>query len=134
MNHYSSGEGSLCKEITLIVCAGTDKEEKEEQWLVFQEAIAAKSGRSMPKPSAPSTAGKTSTNFALLSPVKVDGMMSLEALKLEFSLVQNAMKGGHRDKATTLRGKAVSSLSRPPKIHTHFPPKHAHRFRIAPML
>ena len=118
------------------VCAGTDKEEKEEQWLVFQEAIAAKSGRSMPKPSAPSTAGKTSTNFALLSPVKVEGMMSLEALKLEFSLVQNAMKGGHRDKTTTQRGKAVSSLSNTPThphthIHTHFP---SHRFRIAWML
>ena len=94
--------------------AGTDKEEREEQWLVFHEAIAAKSAVKMPKPSAakPSkgqgaAGGGASVNFALLSPVKVESMISMEALKLELSLVQSAMKAGHKDKVTAVRGKMV---------------------------
>lgn len=76
---------------------------------MFKESIAAKSSVSMPKPGAPATSkGQSSLNIALLSPVKVETTVSLEALKLEFSLVQSAMKAGHRDKPTALKGKMVS--------------------------
>ncbi len=79
---------------------------------MFKEPIAAKSSVSMPKPEPPSAGAKrkssTPANFALLSPIKVEGMISLEALKFELSLVQSALKAGHKDKATSTRGRLVS--------------------------
>ncbi len=79
---------------------------------MFKEAIAAKSRVSMPKPAA-AASGKaaTSANVALLSPVKVEDMMSLQALKFELSLVTSAIKAGHRDKATASRGRMVRTQS-----------------------
>ncbi len=79
---------------------------------MFKEAIAAKSSVSMPKPGPPSAARRKSStpaNFSLLSPIKVESMVSLEALKFELSLVQSALKAGHKDKATSARGKQVST-------------------------
>ena len=88
---------------------GRDQEEREEQWLVFQEPVVAKSTVSMPKPTPPSKGpGGSGPNLAALSPIKVDNMTSMEALKLEFSLVQSAIKNGHKDASTAQRGKQVS--------------------------
>ena len=72
--------------------------------------MVAKSTVSMPKPTAPSKApGAGGTNLAALSPVRVDNMTSLEALKLELGLVQNAIKSGHKDAGTVQRGRQVGS-------------------------
>ena len=90
--------------------AGRDEEEKEEQWLIFHEAIAAKSSVTMPKPKISpqkGAQGGSGVNFAALSPVKVESMTSLEALRVEYSLVQSAVKAGHKDAATIQRGKQV---------------------------
>lgn len=57
-------------------------EEKEEQWLVFQEAIAVTSSVQMPRPSPTSSVTGPSQNLALLSPVKVENTTSMEALKV----------------------------------------------------
>ena len=99
-----------------IVCrhfcvAGRDEEESEEQWLVFHEAIAAKSSVTMPKPKVSpqkgTQQGGSGINYSVLSPVKVESTTSLEALRVEYSLVQSAVKGGHRDAATIQKGKQV---------------------------
>jgi len=64
----------------------------------------------MPKPTAPSRSpGGGGTNLAALSPVKVDNMTSLEALKLELGLVQNALKSGHKDASTIQRGRQIQA-------------------------
>ena len=96
---------------------GRDQEDCEEQWLVFKEAIAAKSAIPMPKLTSPTrkpggggaSGGGTSPNFALLSPVKAESTTSVAALKFEFSLVSSAIKGGHRDGQTVQKGKLVSA-------------------------
>ena len=91
---------------------GRDQEEREEQWLVFQEPVVAKSTVSMPKPTPASKGpGGSGPNLALLSPIKVENMTSMEALKLEFSLVQSAIKNGHKDVSTAQRGKQVRTNS-----------------------
>ena len=93
--------------------AGRDEEEREEQWLIFNEAIAAKSSVTMPKPKVSpqkGAQGGSGVNFAALSPVKVENMTSLEALRVEYSLVQSAVKAGHKDAATIQRGKQVQIL------------------------
>lgn len=64
------------------LCTGRDMEEKEEQWLVFQEAIAVTSSVKMPRPSPSSSTTGPSPNLALLSPVKVESTTSVEALKV----------------------------------------------------
>ena len=70
--------------------------------------MVAKSTVSMPKPTPPSKGpGGSGPNLAALSPIKVDNMTSMEALKLEFSLVQSAIKNGHKDANTAQRGKQV---------------------------
>ena len=94
----------------LLLCAGRDQEEKEEQWLVFHEAIAAKSSITMPKPKVSpqkGAQGGSGVNFAALSPIKVESTTSLEALRVEYSLVQSAVKAGHKDATTIQRGKQV---------------------------
>uniref|UniRef100_A0A1X7V8G9 Uncharacterized protein n=1 Tax=Amphimedon queenslandica TaxID=400682 RepID=A0A1X7V8G9_AMPQE len=63
---------------------GCDQEEKEQKWLVFQEAIASEPTVSMVRPTV--STGPAS------SPIKVEHTTSLDALKLEFSLVQNSIK------------------------------------------
>ena len=91
-------------------CAGRDEEEREEQWLIFHEAIAAKSSVTMPKPKVSpqkGAQGGSGINFATLSPIKVESTTSLEALRVEYSLVQSAVKAGHKDAATIQRGKQV---------------------------
>lgn len=94
---------------------GRDQEEREEQWLVFKEAIAAKSAVPMPKltPKAPPNkqGGGGTPNYSLLSPVKAEGTTSVAALKFEFSLVTSAIKGGHKDGQTVQKGKMVRALS-----------------------
>ena len=59
---------------------GKDTEEREEQWLVFQEAIAVTSSKQMPRPSPAGSA--PSANLSLLSPMKVENTTSAEALKV----------------------------------------------------
>ena len=92
---------------------GRDQEVCEEQWLVFQESIAAKSAVPMPKLTSPTrkqggaAGGGASANYSLLSPVKVESTTSVAALKFEFSLVSSAIKGGHRDGQTVQKGKLV---------------------------
>jgi coiled-coil and C2 domain-containing protein 1 len=87
--------------------SGRDAEEKEEQWLVFQEAIAVTSSVKMPRP-APSGPAP-SANLASLSPVKIDATTSIEALKIELNLVQNAIKKGHKDPATLQKGRQIQA-------------------------
>ena len=55
-------------------------EEKEEQWLTFQEPIAVTSSVQMPRPQPASSA--PSQNLSLLSPAKVDTTTSVEALEV----------------------------------------------------
>ena len=43
------------------------------------------------------------------SPIRVEQTTSLDALKLELSLVQNAIKAGKKDAATVQRGRALQS-------------------------
>lgn len=83
----------------------------------------------MPKPTAKTSPAKgatggsgSSANFALLSPVKVENTTSLEALRFELSLVQSAIKGGHKDAATVQRGRQVRMEDRnlSPNTHTLF--------------
>lgn len=66
----------------LPLYTGRDMEEKEEQWLVFQEAIAVTSSVKMPRPSPSSSSTGPSQNLALISPVKVENTTSIEALKV----------------------------------------------------
>lgn len=61
---------------------GRDMEEKEEQWLVFQESIAVTSSVQMPRPSPTSSLTSSGPNLAHLSPMKVDRTTSIEALKV----------------------------------------------------
>ena len=100
--------------LLISVCSGRDEEEREEQWLVFCEAIAAKSSVTMPKPKVSpqkGAQGGSGINFAALSPIRVESTTSLEALKVEYSLVQSAVKGGHKDAATIQRGRQVFVMS-----------------------
>lgn len=60
--------------------AGRDTEEKQEQWLTFQEPIAVTSAVQMPRPSPAGSA--PSANLSLLSPIKIDNTTSVEALKV----------------------------------------------------
>ena len=95
---------------------GRDQEECEEQWLVFQESIAAKSTVPMPKLTSPSKKGGVapaggSPNYSLLSPVKVESTTSVAALKFEFSLSSSAIKGGHKDAQTVQKAKLVSETA-----------------------
>jgi coiled-coil and C2 domain-containing protein 1 len=87
--------------------SGKDTEEKEEQWLVFQEAIAVTSSKQMPRPSPAGSA--PSPNLSLLSPMKVENTTSAEALKVELSLVQSALKSGHKDPATVQKGRQIQA-------------------------
>lgn len=80
--------------------SGCDQIEKEQKWLVFQEAIAAQPTVSMLRPQVSGT---------VTSPIKVEQTTSLDALKLEFSLVQNALKAGKKDAATIQRGRAIQA-------------------------
>lgn len=81
--------------------SGCDQEEKEQKWLVFQEAIAAEPTVKMLRP--PVSGGQP------MSPIKVEQTTSMDALKLEFSLVQSAVKAGKRDAALIQRGKAIQN-------------------------
>uniref|UniRef100_A0A1X7VAP4 Uncharacterized protein n=1 Tax=Amphimedon queenslandica TaxID=400682 RepID=A0A1X7VAP4_AMPQE len=64
--------------------SGCDQEEKEQKRLVFQEAIASEPTVSMVRPTV--STGPAS------SLIKVEQTTSLDALKLEFSLVQKPSK------------------------------------------
>ena len=66
--------------LTHTTSTGKDTQEKEEQWLVFQEAIAVTSSKQMPRPSPAGSA--PSPNLSLLSPMKVENTTSAEALKV----------------------------------------------------
>lgn len=46
-------------------------------------------------------------NVSALSPVKIENTISIEALKFEYSLVQTAVKSGHKDAPTLQRGRQV---------------------------
>lgn len=94
----------------MYICVGRDEEERVEQWLVFNEAIAAKSSVTMPKPKvSPQKGGQggSGINFSALSPVRVESTTSLEALRVEYSLVQSAVKAGHKDATTVKKGRQV---------------------------
>ena len=83
--------------------SGRDQEVKKQKWLVFQESIATEPTVKMLQPRAGSTGGPG----GVTSPVKVEQTTSLEALKLELSIVQNAVKAGKKDPATIQRGQAI---------------------------
>jgi len=99
----------------VFISSGRDVEETDEQWLVFQEAIAEKSATPMPKlvtspkkqGGGAAAAGGT-PNYSLLSPVKPESTTSVAALKVEFSLATSAIKGGHKDSHTVQKAKLVS--------------------------
>ena len=67
--------------------AGCDRIEKEQKWLVFHEHIAAQPTVNMLHPQVSGT---------VTSPIRVEQTTSLDALKLQFSLVQNALKAGKK--------------------------------------
>ena len=81
--------------------SGCDQDEREQKWLVFQEAIASEPTVSMVRPTV--STGPAS------SPIRVEQTTSLDALKLELSLIQNAIKAGKKDAATVQRGRALQS-------------------------
>lgn len=83
--------------------SGRDQEVKKQKWLVFQESIATEPTVKMLQPRAGSTSGPG----GVTSPVKIEQTTSLEALKLELSIVQNALKAGKKDPATIQRGQAI---------------------------
>ncbi len=85
--------------------SGRDQEVKEQKWLVFQEAIATEPSVKMLQPSAGGSTGPG----GVTSPIKIEHTTSVEALKLELSIVQNALKAGKRDPATLQRGQAIQS-------------------------
>ena len=100
----------------IVFASGRDVEETEEQWLVFQEAIAEKSATPMPKlVTSPKKQGGAaaggSPNYSLLSPVKIESTTSLAALRVELSLAASAIKGGHKDPHTVQKAKLVSFLA-----------------------
>lgn len=64
-----------------MLYTGRDTEEREEQWLVFQETIAVTSSVKMPRPSSASSSAHTQ-GPVLTSPVKIDTTTSIEALKV----------------------------------------------------
>ena len=80
--------------------AGCDQIEKEQKWLVFHEPIAAQPTVNMLRPQVSGT---------VTSPIRVEQTTSLDALKLEFSLVQNALKAGKKDASTIQRGRAIQA-------------------------
>jgi coiled-coil and C2 domain-containing protein 1 len=80
--------------------SGCDQEEKEQKWLVFQESIAAEASVKMLRPAVAASS---------TSPIKVEQTTSLDALKLELSIVQNALKAGKRDPEIVQRGRAIQA-------------------------
>ena len=83
--------------------SGRDQEIKKQKWLVFQEAIATEPTVKMLQPRAASTTGPG----GVTSPITIEHTTSLEALKLELSIVQNALKAGKKDPGTVQRGQAI---------------------------
>ena len=83
--------------------SGRDQEVKKQKWLVFQEAIATEPSVKMLKPATGGAAGPG----GVVSPIKIEQTTSLEALKLELSIVQNALRAGKKDPATVQRGQAI---------------------------
>ena len=81
---------------------GRDQQEKEQKWLVFQEPIAAEPTVHMPVPVATPQANT-------ISPIEVDNTTSVDALKLEFRLVQSALKSGQKNQALLQRGRQIQS-------------------------
>lgn len=86
--------------------SGRDQEVKNQKWLVFQESIATESSVRMLQPQGGGASGGAA---GVTSPMKVEQTTSLEALKLELSIVQNAVKAGKKDQATIQRGQAIQS-------------------------
>ena len=82
--------------------SGRDQEEKEQKWLVFQEAIAAEQTVSMLRPQA--TGGGPTGSI-----IKPENTTSVEALKLELAMAQKAIKSGNKDPAVVQRARQVQS-------------------------
>lgn len=82
--------------------SGRDQEDKEQKWLVFQEAIAAEQSVSMLRPKA--TGGGATGSI-----IKVENMTSVEALKLEFAMAQKAIKAGNKDPSLAQRVRQIQS-------------------------
>ena len=87
--------------------SGRDQEVKKQKWLVFQEPIATEPTVSMLRP----TAGTTGSG-GVTSPIKIEQTTSLEALKLELSIVQSALKAGKKDPSIIQRGQAIQSRTK----------------------
>lgn len=85
--------------------SGRDQEVKNQKWLVFQESIATEPTVKMLQPQG----GGASGPAGVTSPIKVEQTTSVEALKLELSIVQNAVKAGKKDQATIQRGQAIQT-------------------------
>ena len=98
-----------------VPLSGQDQEEVEQEWLVFQEAIAADQTVNMPHPQA------LHHSTPHVSPIKIDSTTSLEALKLELKLVQNAIRSGRKDAALIKRGHAAQQRMQKVKQQLHNP-------------
>ena len=82
--------------------SGRDQEEKEQKWLVFQEAIAAEQSVSMLRP-------KAEGGGATGSIIKLENTTSVEALKLELAIAQKAIKTGNKDPLLPKRVRQIQS-------------------------
>ena len=78
-----------------------DEEEKEEQWLVFDESIVAPSQVSMPKPTPPKKTVATGEAHSVVT--DITKTTSMEALKFEASLAQRLLKAGDAGMAQRFR-------------------------------
>lgn len=81
---------------------GRDQQEMEQKWLVFQESIASEPTIHMPVPAA-------TPQSNTVSPVEVDNT-SVDAMKLEFRLVQNAQKSGQKNQVLLQKRQIQSRL------------------------
>ena len=80
-----------------------DEEEKEEQWLLFDESIAAPSQVSMPKAAPPKKAPAAGESHSFVT--DITKTTSMEALKFEASLAQRLLKAG--DASMTQRFRVI---------------------------
>ena len=109
---------------------GKDQEEKEEQRLVFQEQIVGKSAVSMPSASkSTSPQGKSNGQFI----GKIENTTSMEALKLEYSIVQRLQKSGTNDAAVSQRARQIQARMAGIKQRLQSDPafKHAYPQQVA---
>lgn len=93
--------------------SGQDEETVEQKWLVFQEAIATDATTDMPL--------SQQTHTIAMSPIAIDSTISIEALKLELTLVLNAVKSGKKEAALIQRKHAIQQRMQKVKQQLQIP-------------